>query len=265
MTTATRTPEGRDAGPRRVEMSRPVVGLTCYLERARWNSWDEPAALIGEHYLRSLTQAGARTVIVPQDVVDNSVLDRLDGLVLAGGADVDPATYAADPHSATGPTRPERDQAEIMLYTGARERGMPVLGICRGLQIMSIATGGSLHQHLPDLVGDTSHRSAPGTFNDHGATFAPGSLIARIVGAEHTVVNSSHHQAVADPGLLTVTGWAQDATIEVAEDPAAHFGLGVQWHPEVVQTEVSARIFAAFATAAGRWAADGRRRASSES
>lgn len=242
----------------RTALGRPVVGLTCYLERARWNAWDEPAALIGENYLSSLSDAGARVVILPPDATSDLVLDRIDGLVLAGGPDVDPALYQAAPHSTTDAPRSQQDGAEMMLYRGARKRNMPVLGICRGLQIMAAATGGSLHQHLPELVGGSLHRNAPGAFNKHDATFAPDSLIARVIGGERATVNSSHHQAVANPGGLTVTGWAEDGTIEVAEDVGAHFALGVQWHPEAATSVVSARLFAAFVAAARQWVGGGR-------
>jgi putative glutamine amidotransferase len=235
-------------------MSRPVVGLTCYNERARWNAWDEPAAVIHDSYVRSLTEAGARVVILPPDTLDDGVLDRIDGLVLTGGADVDPALYGAAALPSTDIPRVERDSGELLLYRGARERGMPLLGICRGIQIMAVAEGGSLHQHLPDLTGDTRHRDAPGTFNDHGATFAPDSLVARIVGAQQATVKSSHHQAVADAGRLRVTGWADDGTVEVVEDPAAVFALGVQWHPEVGSSEGSSvAIIAAFVASARQW------------
>lgn len=237
-----------------MNLSRPVVGLTCYIERARWGVWDEQAALIGVDYLRSLTDAGARVVILPPDTVDDEVLDRIDGLVIAGGPDVDPARYGARAVPTTDSPRVERDAAELLLYRGARERCMPVFGICRGLQIMAVAEGGNLHQHLPAVVGNTRHRDALGTYNAHGAVFKPDSLVAGIVGAQRVTVNSSHHQGVADAGRLTVTGWADDGTVEVAEDPAAPFVLGVQWHPEVDTTEVSARIFTAFVRAAGKWA-----------
>lgn len=253
-----RKPDGLDDPLVPVAMSRPVIGLTCYVERARWNAWDEPAALIGQNYVGSLANAGALVAIIPPDATDELVLDRIDGLVLSGGPDVDPSCYGATPHAATGSPRRQRDTAEIALYRGARERNMPVLGICRGLQIMAVATEGSLHQHLPDLVANTVHRKAPGTFTEHGATFAPGSLIAKIAGEQRVTVNSSHHQAVADPGALTVTGWADDGTIEVAADLAAHFSLGVQWHPEAAGSALSARLFAAFVVAARNWVASGR-------
>lgn len=236
-------------------MSRPVVGLTCYCEPARWSSWNEEAALIQFAYVRSLTVAGARVVILPPDSVDDDVLDRVDGLVLAGGADVDPARFGARALPTTDAPQVERDAGELLLYRGARQRAMPVLGICRGLQIMAVAQGGSLLQHLPDVVGGTRHQDAPGTFNDHGAVFAPDSLVARIVGATQATVNSSHHQGVAEAGRLRVTGWADDGTLEVAEDPSATFVLGVQWHPEVATDEaVSERVFAAFVQAARQWA-----------
>jgi putative glutamine amidotransferase len=232
-------------------MSRPVVGLTCYVEPARWGAWHQPAALVPLAYVTRIERAGARVVILPPDSTDADVLDRLDGLVIAGGADVDPAHYGHDPHEATDDPRVERDAGELMLYRGARERDLPVLGICRGLQIMAVAEGGSLVQHLPDVVGDTHHRDAPGTFNDHGATFTAGSLAAVVVGAQEVVVNSSHHQSVADAGSLKVSGWADDGTIEAAEDPSAPFVLGVQWHPETVEDPaVSDRVFEAFVRAA---------------
>jgi putative glutamine amidotransferase len=143
----------------------------------------------------------------------------------------------------------------MMTRAEAIKRGLPVLGICRGLQVMAVAEGGALHQHLPDVVGDARHREAFGTFSEHGATFTPGSLAHSLVGADEALVNSSHHQAVSHAGRLTVTGWAADGTIEAAEDPAARFVVGVQWHPEQAQDEVSARIFAALVAAAADYRA----------
>lgn len=236
-------------------MSRPIIGLTCYVEPARWGAWDTRAALIHTTYTDSLAAAGARVVILPPDSVDADVLDRVDALVIAGGADVEPALYGAEPHDTTDVPRTDRDAGEMTLYRGAMERGMPVLGICRGLQVMAVAEGGALHQHLPDVVGDARHREAFGTFSEHGARFTPGSIAHALVGADEAVVNSSHHQAVSDAGRLTVTGWADDGTIEAAEDPAARFVVGVQWHPEQAQDEVSARIFAALVGAASEYRA----------
>lgn len=231
-------------------MNQPVIGLTSYLEPAKWGAWDQPAALIPWNYVNKLQAAGATVVILPPDADNHDAISRLDGLVMAGGADIEPARYGAAHQEGTDKPRVERDASELGLYRAAREAKLPVFGICRGLQIMAIAHGGSLHQHLPDVVGNTLHRDAPGTFNNHGATFTPGSLIAELVGATEVTVNSSHHQAVDSPGDLTVTGYAEDGTIEVCEDPSAEFVLGVQWHPEFSNDEqVSENLFRAFVKA----------------
>lgn len=225
---------------------RPVIGITSYLERARWGAWDTPAVLIHEQYVAAVREAGGTPVVLPPGE-DAEVLDRLDALILTGGADVDPATYGAEPHSTTDVPRTSRDSSEAALYRGARERGLPVLGICRGLQVMAVASGGSLHQDLPSIGAGPLHRMAPGTFTEHGATFEVGSVVAGVLGVTATTVNSSHHQAVSQPGSLTVTGWAQDGTIEVCEDRAAPFVVGVQWHPEMTADH---RLFRALVAAA---------------
>ena len=231
-------------------MNQPVIGLTSYLEPAKWGAWDQPAALIPWNYVNKLQAAGATVVILPPDANNHDAISRLDGLVMAGGADIEPTRYGAAHQEGTDKPRVERDASELGLYRAAREANLPVFGICRGLQIMAVAHGGSLHQHLPDVVGNTLHRDAPGTFNNHGATFTPGSLIADLVGATEVTVNSSHHQAVNSPGDLTVTGYAEDGTIEVCEDPSAEFVLGVQWHPEFSNDEqVSENLFRAFVRA----------------
>ena len=231
-------------------MNQPVIGLTSYLEPAKWGAWDQPAALIPWNYVNKLQAAGATVVILPPDADNHDAISRLDGLVMAGGADIEPARYGAAHQEGTDKPRVERDASELGLYRAAREANLPVFGICRGLQIMAVAHGGSLHQHLPDVVGNTLHRDAPGTFNNHGATFTPGSLIADLVGTTEATVNSSHHQAVDSPGDLTVTGYAEDGTIEVCEDPSAEFVLGVQWHPEFSNDEqVSENLFRAFVKA----------------
>jgi putative glutamine amidotransferase len=209
-----------------------------------------PAALIPWNYVNKLQQAGATVVLLPPDPDSHDAISRLDGLVMAGGADIEPARYRAQHQEGTDKPRVERDASELGLYLAAREKGIPVFGICRGLQIMAVAHGGSLHQHLPDVVGNTLHRDAPGTFNIHGASFTPGSLIAKIVGATEVTVNSSHHQGVDSPGDLTVTGLAEDGTIEVCEVVSESFVLGVQWHPEFSDDEmVSEHLFRAFVQA----------------
>jgi putative glutamine amidotransferase len=229
-------------------MSRPIVAITTYLEPARWGAWDKPAALVPEEYVAKLVDAGAAVVLLPPNPDDVSALDRVDGLLLVGGADIGPDRYGSTPQPTTDAPRFTRDGSELALYRRARELGLPVFGICRGLQVMAVAHGGRLEQHLPDHVG-TLHRDAPGTFNEHAARFLAGSLVARILATTDTTVNSSHHQAVADAGSLTVTGWAEDESIEVCEDPEAPFVLGVQWHPEVMADD---RLFDAFVAAAAR-------------
>ncbi len=208
-----------------------VVGLSVYVEPARWGAWELPAALVPEWYVDLVRAAGARVVLLPPDA-DAEAVDRLDGLVLVGGADLDARLYGEQPHESSDVPRTQRDQSELALYRRARELGMPVFGICRGLQVMAVAHGGSLIQNLPDVSGAELHRERPGAFVDHGATFAAGSLAGSLLGTDPITVNSSHHQAVAAPGDLVVSGWAADGTIEACEDPTADFCLGVQWHPE---------------------------------
>ena len=210
---------------------RPVIALTCYLEPAQWGSWDMPAALIPEWYVELLRAAGADVVILPPGT-DASFVDRFDGLVIAGGADIDASLYGAAPHETADTPRVSRDTSEFALYLRARELNMPVLGICRGLQVMAVAHGGSLIQNLPDLPEAIVHRERPGHFVEHSATFTEGSSLAQIYGIEPVTVNSSHHQAVLDAGDLVVTGFAADGTVEACEDPGREFCVGVQWHPE---------------------------------
>ena len=212
-------------------MRAPVVGLSCYLEPARWGAWELPAALLPQWYLDLFSAAGATVVLLPPGS-DAAAVERLDGLALVGGADVDARRYGAEPDETADVPRASRDESELALYRRARELGLPVLGICRGLQVMAIAHGGTLIQNLPDVEGTIVHRERPGAFVDHVATFTAGSLAASIFGTEPVTVNSSHHQAVDSPGDLVVTGRAPDGTIETCEDPAAAFCLGVQWHPE---------------------------------
>lgn len=234
-------------------MTRPVIALTCYLEPARWGAWEVPAALLPHWYLDATNSAGGRAVLLPpDDTGDVAVLDRIDGLIIVGGADVGSEHYGHDRHPTADEPRIVRDSSELQLYRGARERDLPVLGICRGLQVMAIAHGGSLHQNLPD-VSPLTHRERPGEFVDHRAEFTPGSLVATVLEATSLVVNSSHHQAVADAGSLQVTGLAEDGTIEACEDDDGAFVLGVQWHPEHPdRRSVDAGIFRALVAAADR-------------
>ena len=239
-------------------MPATVIGLSCYLEPARWGAWELPAALLPQWYVDLFQSAGATVVLLPPGD-GAAALDRLDGLALVGGADVDARLYGEQPHETADVPRSTRDASELALYRGARERGMPVLGICRGLQVMAIAHGGTLFQNLPDVEESIVHRERPGTFVDHGATFAAGSLAASVYGTDEVTVNSSHHQAVDSPGNLVVTGRAADGTIETCEDPATDFCLGVQWHPEHPDRRTAdLPMVAAFVEAAGRFRQSGR-------
>lgn len=212
-------------------MSRPVIGITAYVEPAGWAVWrDVPAALVPQAYVRAVTASGGRAVLLPPDDLDADVLRVLDGLLLAGGADIDPGRYGQPPDARTE-SRPDRDAGELALLTAALAADLPVLGVCRGMQLLAVACGGALHQHLPDVVGHDGHRPAPAVYGAHPVTFAPGSRAGAVMAGVDRV-NSYHHQAVADPGGLTVTGWADDGVIEAVEDPARRFALGVLWHPE---------------------------------
>ena len=233
-------------------MPRPVVGLTSYLEPATWGDWQSQAVLIHDWYVDVLHEAGAEVVILPPE---NSaeVVDRCDGLLLAGGADVDPRLYGAAIDPTTDHPRESRDASEIGLYRRARELGMPVLGICRGVQLMAVAHGGSLIQHLPAITS-IDHREGTEHFVNHQATFADGSLVAKLLGIGPLEVNSSHHQAVDSPGDLTITGWSQDGTVEACEDTTADFCLGVQWHPEHPERRIpDAPLLKAFVAACQRY------------
>jgi putative glutamine amidotransferase len=219
---------------------RPVIGLCTALERARWSVWDSRAVLLDCNYVDAVHRAGGFAVLLPPDpeLVEHpdEALDRIDGLVLAGGADMDPSTYGAPPHPATVGTVPERDAFELALASRALERDLPFLGICRGMQVMNVARGGTLTQHLPDDLGHEDHRRALGSFDDadHDVRLADGSLVARVAGQAVHATKSHHHQGVDRVGDgLAVTGWATlDDLPEAIEVPGGRFALGVQWHPE---------------------------------
>jgi putative glutamine amidotransferase len=226
-----------------------VIGISAYREPARWGVWDMPAVLVPAAYVDQVAGAGGLPVVVPPvSALDPGLLDRLDGLVLAGGADLDPARYREPAHPETTGWREDRDAGELALLSGALRRDLPVLGICRGLQVMTVHAGGRLQQHLPDVVGHDRHRPAPGRFGEHGVRTEPGSVVHRILG-DRVEVRSYHHQGVADPGSLLVTAWADDDTVEAVEIPGRRFALGVLWHPEAGSDP---RLFDALVAAAGR-------------
>ena len=211
----------------------PIIGITSYAQEAKWGAWSLPAALLPMSYVTSVERAGGRPLLIPpiEDAVEET-LDALDGLILSGGADIDPSAYDAEPHPETKITQPERDRAELALLEGALAREMPVLAICRGMQVLNVLHGGDLHQHLPERVGHAGHRETPGVFSEHEVRLEAGSRTGALLGAA-TLVKSSHHQGVGELGQgLEVVGRAGDGTIEAIEDPAHRFAVGVLWHPE---------------------------------
>jgi putative glutamine amidotransferase len=211
----------------------PLIGITSYAEQARWGVWDAPAALIPLAYVQAIEHAGGRALLVPpsEDAVEET-LDALDGLLFSGGADLDPELYGAEQHPATNDVRPERDRAELALLEGALERDMPVLAVCRGSQVLNIARGGDLVQHLPDVVGNERHKHTPGEFADHDVDLKAGTRLRDLLG-DRAPVKSHHHQGYGRLGEgLVEAARADDGTVEAIEDPSRRFALGVLWHPE---------------------------------
>jgi putative glutamine amidotransferase len=215
--------------------SRPLIGLTTYHDEARWGVWDEPAVLLPAKYVRSVTAAGGIPVLLPSMVEDlDAVIGRLDGLILTGGTDIDPGRYGAEPLLTTGAPRPDRDAAELALVSAAAAAGTPVLGICRGVQMINVARGGTLIQHLPDGLNSADHAPAPAVYGHHPVRVSSGSLLAKVLGRAELEVASYHHQGIDQVGTgLTVTALAPDGTIEALEDESLPFFIGVLWHPEV--------------------------------
>jgi gamma-glutamyl-gamma-aminobutyrate hydrolase PuuD len=210
---------------------RPRIGLTMYLEVARWGTWERTAALVPEVYLDGVTAAGGTPVLLPPVATDTAVVDILDGLVVIGGADIEPSTYGADAHPQTR-SHPERDAHEAELLRAAMAKQMPVLGLCRGAQLINVVLGGSLHQHLPDVVGHDDHRPGPSLFGTSSVSIEPGSRLSGIVGTE-VKVPCYHHQALDRIASgLRVTATAADGTVEALESTGAGWMVGVQWHPE---------------------------------
>ena len=232
-------------------MARPVIGICGAVESARWGVWDQRAVLTPLDYVTAVQQAGGLALIIPPDALfataPDAVLGLLDGLLLAGGSDIDPAAYGAAAHAATSGVVAERDDAEIELARAAMGQDLPVLGVCRGMQVLNVARGGTLHQHVPDVVGHDGHRPTPGSFDasEHDVRVEDGSLAARTIGATRHTTKQHHHQAVDSIGSgFAVTAWSDlDDLAEAIELPGHRFVLGVQWHPEA---DPASPVIAAF-------------------
>lgn len=232
---------------------RPVIGLTTYLEQAQCGVWDVLAAFLPAVYIDAVTRAGGTAVLLPPQPLDeaaaDAVLDGLDGLILTGGKDVDARRYGQQPHPANDAPRLDRDALEDVLLTRAIARDIPFLGICRGLQVLNTALGGSLIQHLPDAIGSSRYNAGGGVFTPNPAIIEPGTRTAALLG-DRVTVQSYHHQAIDEvaPGL-TVSARGDDGIVQAVDVDAMTFGVAVQWHPEESATD-DARLFAGLVDAA---------------
>jgi gamma-glutamyl-gamma-aminobutyrate hydrolase PuuD len=241
---------------------RPVIGITTYVTPAHYSYWEHETALVPLDYVTAVDRAGGRPLLVPplSEGADEA-LDALSGLVLSGGSDIDPELYGDEMHAETFGVQRRRDDAELALLRGALERDMPVLGICRGIQVLNVGLGGDLHQHLPELVGHERHKhDPPGQFVEHDVEIAPHTRLAELMGPRASVM-SHHHQGLRRVGEgLVEAGYAEDGSIEAVEAPGKRFALGVLWHAEA-GTDLS--LFEGLVEEARRYA-DARRGGSGE-
>ena len=229
----------------------PIIGITCFMRetvvRTAFGNWERHAAVLPSAYISMIERAGGTPLIIPPAGDMTPILDSIDGLLVSGGPDISPSSYNQEPEEMTKEFFPLQDEAEMGLIEGALDRDMPILGICRGMQILSVFHGGSMHQHLDDTPGHKNHGAYDGGTSDHGVDIAEDSLLSSLMGTSLTV-NSAHHQGVADPGSLSVSATAvHDGLIEAVERKDKRFCIGVQWHPERIGHEV---LFTKFVEAA---------------
>lgn len=235
---------------------RPTIGITASVETVTAGDWTDESAMVPISYARAVQRAGGRAVLLVPDPVDaadpEDLLAAVDGLIVSGAiGDVDPARYGASPHPATDPVSPERDEFELALVRAAAAADKPVLGVCRGMQVINVAYGGTLDQHLADRLEHDQHRGPPGRFTQHAVRVEPQSLAAAAAGGRYAVVQSFHHQGVDEVGgALRPSAWAEgDEVVEAVEDPGHRFVLGVGWHPE---EDEASRVIAALIEEARR-------------
>ena len=234
----------------------PLIGITTYREQARWGVWDSLADVLHAQYADAVLAAGGVPVLLPpataSDEVAGVVVSRIDGLLVSGGADVEPGRYGAEPHPRTAGWREDRDAWESALLRAADRADLPTLGVCRGMQLMAVVAGGSLIQHTPDVVGHEGHNPGGDAFGTTAVSTAEGSRLRGLLGAR-VDVGCHHHQTVADHPGFAATAWAADGSVEAMERPGPRFCLAVQWHPEVRD---DASLFAGLVAAAAARAAD---------
>lgn len=245
-----------DSDPR-----RPVIGLTTYLEQAKQGVWDVRASFLPQQYFDSVTASGGVAVLLPPqpspEAAASAVLDGLDGLILTGGLDVQPELYGAPRHPLTDPARADRDAWELALLAGARERGIPVFGICRGLQLINVASGGTLHQHLPEALGTERYKIGGGVFAENTVEVDADTKLAGLLGAGPFGIHSYHHQGVDRVGDgLVVTARTDDGLVQAFEAPGDDYLVAVQWHPE--ENSADRRLFLGLVAAADAYAASRR-------
>jgi putative glutamine amidotransferase len=230
-------------------MGRPIIGITGELEAARWRNWIREAVVSPVSYTRAVERAGGTPVVLPPVPSSSipSLIAQLDGLLVAGGRDVDPSLYDEAPHDQTDLPDHRRDRFELLMIRAAIDADLPFLAICRGMQVLNVARGGTLIQHLPDRLGNESHRPDPVKLTTHDVRISDGSKLAGVLGGS-ALVPSAHHQGINRLGTgLTSVAWTEDQVIEAVEVTGHRFGLGVQWHPEEGD---DARIFEALVNAA---------------
>jgi len=236
-------------------VGKPVIGITTYLTRATWGAWDLEAALIPADYVRAVERAGGSPLLVPPGADPEETLVVVDGLIFSGGSDLDPELYGEAAHPETDGVIRERDDFELGLMQAALARDVPILAICRGSQVLNVALGGGIEQHVPDRVGSDVHKETPGVFAEHDVDVLPGTRLGSLLGDRHDV-KSHHHQGFGElGGGLRESARAPDGTVEALEDPSRRFTLGVLWHPEAGE---DAALFEALVAEATAYRADKR-------